>query len=98
MGFRDLIPSAVAARWRLILQLVAFRKSLVESCRMAKSLLRMNNPSSEFICLAVMMYLRLFRSSKNSDLTQRMSTMGSERAFAALTTNVRYADKAAVHG
>ncbi len=63
---------------------------------MAKSLLRMNNPSSEFICLAVMMYLRLFRSSKNSDLTQRTPIMGSERAFAALTTNVRYADKAAV--
>ncbi len=81
MGFRDLIPSAVAARWRLVLQLDAFRKSLVESGRMAKSLLRMNNPSPEFIRLAVMMYLRLFRSSKNSDLPQRMSTMGSERAF-----------------
>ena len=65
---------------------------------MAKSLLRMNNPRPEFIRLAVMMFLRLFRSSKNSDLPQRMSTMGSERALAAITKNVRYADKAAVHG
>ena len=63
---------------------------------MAKSLLRMNNPSPEFIRLAVMMFLRLFRSSKNSDLPQRMSTMGSERDLAAMIKNVCYADKAAV--